>query len=146
MTTNTKPMKKAKITLVSVLVLSLIYLSGCDSSRENEIIGFWKAVDVTVDVDTTSIRPEALQATIDMYKSYAFEFYENNSMNVMASGNTFMGRWQYDEKENLIKIRLDNSSVKEFTPLGGITDGQIINVNKTGIGDIIVVYEKVEKE
>ena len=140
-------MKKTACYLsLSILISLIIILSGCGTSPKKEIVGTWKAIDVIADIDSTSIRPEALETTINMYLSYSFEFYENNSMNVMASGNTFAGRWKYNEDENLIKIRLENSSSKEFSPLGELKDGQIINLNKTGLGDITVIYEKVELE
>ncbi len=140
-------MKKVTTYLSLTILLSfVIFISGCGTSPKEQIVGTWKAIDVIAGIDSTSIKPEALETTINMYMSYSFEFYENNSMNVMASGSTFAGRWKYDKNEDLIKIRLDNSASKEFSPLGEIKDGQIININKTGLGDITVIYEKTEKE
>ncbi|MBU2652364.1 MAG: hypothetical protein KKA81_15660 [Bacteroidetes bacterium] len=135
---------KSFFQLSGLVALLLLIISGCGSNIKSELVGTWKVADVITDIDTASIRPEALESVLENYRSVHFEFYENNSMSIVTSGNSYSGGWLYDDSERMIKIRFDNSSNPEYSPLGILEDGRITNINNTGIGVITVIYEKAE--
>ncbi|MFO8130073.1 MAG: hypothetical protein R6T99_09260 [Bacteroidales bacterium] len=133
---------KIHATLTQWLIVPALILTfaQCSSDQKKDIPGTWKVESVEADTDTSRIKPDALERTLDMYREMHFEFSENNSMNIVSSGKPLPGRWKYEKDENAVYIRLDNSSNKNYQKLGVLEDGKIVSTNETGIGLIVITY------
>ena len=136
-------MKKIQFNhFASILIVLMIVLAACSGSPNSKLIGTWTAEDVSADVDTNQIGPEILDRTLDVYRSVNFEFFENDSMNLISDGSIHLGTWEYREDDAAIYMIMEGSRAPEPMKFADYKDGKLVSTNETGIGTIIVTYIK----
>ncbi len=63
-------------------------------------------------------------------------------MNIVSSGNSMSGRWQFIDDERAVYISMDNWQSKDFKMLGVLENDTLVSTNETGLGTIVVTYVK----
>jgi len=117
-------------------------LAACSSSPNSKLIGIWAVEDVSADADTSQIGPDIIDRALDVYRSVNFEFFENDSMNLISDGSVHPGTWEYREDDAAIYIIMEGSRAPEPMKLADYEDGKLVSTNETRIGTIIVTYIK----
>lgn len=136
-------MKKIQFNhFASILIVLMIVLAACSGSPNTKLIGTWTVEDVTADTDTSQIGPEILDRALDVYRSVNFEFFENDSMNLISDGSVHSGTWEYREGDSALYITMEGSRAPEPMKLADYRDGKLVSTNETRIGTIIVTYIK----
>lgn len=126
----------------SFLIVLMMILAACSSSPNSKLIGTWAVEDVSADVDTSQIGPEILDRALDVYRSVNFEFFENDSMNLISDGSVHPGTWEFEEDESAIYMLMEGSRAPEPMKFADYKDGKLVSTNDTQIGTIIVTYIK----
>ncbi len=136
---------KKPVILLSVLFVFSVLIISCSEDVNKEIVGNWEAVDVSASINEyTNIKDDVLNQTLDYYRTVNFEFFEDFTMNIVSSGNSFPGTWKFYDEENSIYIRMDQHEAKDYKKFGVLSNDTIVSTNETGLGTIVIKYVRSE--
>ena len=121
--------------------MSMILISACSDTKE-KIVGVWVVEDVKLDTDTSNLSKEQVENAIKMQKSYHYEIFEDQTMNIISGTGTYPGKWSLQPDNNEIYVKLDGTDEKDSIKIGKFENGRIINRDKTQAGWVEVIYIK----
>lgn len=70
------------------LFIAVIFLSSCGGSKENKLIGTWKATKVETDFDENRTTPEMIRQVVEMQKETYFKIINDSTLIIVSPGNT----------------------------------------------------------
>lgn len=122
---NSQNMKTLTRSVFFLAILSLLFTSSCNQSKEDKIAGAWRVENVEFDDPQGLLDPVMVQSIIKNQKSILYELYQDRSMKVRTGSSVIEGTWMFNKEDDGVYVMFADNL--ENTQLGIFSDGKIVN-------------------
>ena len=122
--------------ILTMIVLSLVFMTGCTYRLKKDVVGIWRIRDIEIVGDTSLYDPVQLKENLDEQKKIWFEIRPEYGMAVYTEASRINGSWNVKWRGRGLYAKLEGGSGKLL--LGSYHDGLLVHRDTTALGTILI--------